>query len=84
MSYDLNGRSYAVEKTGISRGWQKPSTDFLVRSTKKGLLKTGFDNFGLAVLYRYVDFETEKDQDILDWSANMTFDGPSVFVTANF
>ena len=43
-----------------------------------------FDNFGLGVLYRYVDFEIEKDQKILDWSANMTFDGPSVFVTANF
>lgn len=43
-----------------------------------------FDHFGIGVLYRYVDFEIERDTEQLDWSANMTFEGPSLFITSNF
>ena len=82
--------AYAFSDKWLIRGkadWLDMSIDEYdgtLTNASVSLQYQAFDNFGLGLLYRYVDFEIEKDQEILDWSANMTFEGPSIFITTNF
>ncbi|MGV6826710.1 MAG: hypothetical protein ACWA5Q_07015 [bacterium] len=43
-----------------------------------------FRNFGVGVAYRYVALDIEVDEDDRDWGADINFNGPMAFFTANF
>lgn len=43
-----------------------------------------FEHFGVGLAYRYLDFELNANKSNGDWGGDLEYNGPLLFVTANF
>ncbi len=60
------------------------SYDGQLTNTSVALQYQAFDNFGMGVLYSHLGISLEKDEQPTNWEVEMSYQGPSLFVNANF